>query len=164
MTGVGFDARVVARVSRALKRRIGPFAFVVAFVQVMLGYGKPRYTLTCNGTRATAPFIVVAKGRYYGGPFRIAPDAALSEPRLHACLFESGGVVNAVRYGLSLIANRLPRQPDFRILTGTDMSIEGPAGEPIQADGERAGELPARIRLCPETASLVVPPDPAANE
>ena len=159
MVGVGFDARVVARVNGALKQRLGKLAFVVAFVQVMLRYGSPRYRIEGNGTAAEAPFIVVSKGRHYGGPFRIAPDAGLDDPRLHACLFKRCGMLPSIRYGLALIANRLPRQAGFEIETGRRFRIHGEDGDPIQADGEPAGHLPAEIVVLPNAARFVVPPD-----
>lgn len=160
MTGVGFDARVVEKVSRPLKRRFGQWAFGVAFCQVVVGYGRPRYAVTVDGADAgSAPFVVIANGRYYGGSFLLAPDARLDRLGLHACLFTTSGTIAAVRYAVALITNRLPRQRDFVIRTGTDLTVDGPAGDPVQADGEVVGRLPAQIRAVPNAATLVVPPD-----
>lgn len=158
MVGVGFDARVVDTVSRGLKRRFGQWAFVVAFTRVLLRYGRPRYDVTVDGVHAgSAPFVVVANGRYYGGKFLLAPDARLDHARLHACLFTTGGIIAAIRYGLALVTNRLPGQRDVVVQDGNAFTIDGPAGDPIQADGEVVGRLPAEVRTVPDAATLVVP-------
>lgn len=163
MTGVGFDARVVARVSRRLKQRVGQWAFVWAFCQVALRYGRPRYEITLDGDRtASAPFMVLTNGRYYGGAFMLAPQARLTDPGLHACLFTNGGLLRAIRYGLALIANQLPRLSDVRVEPASLMTVSGPDGDPIQADGEVVGRLPAAVRTLPEAATLVVPREPPA--
>ena len=160
MMGVGFDARVIARLSRRLKRRLGRIAFVVAFVHVMAGYGRDRYTVTFDdGTQDSAPFVVVANGRFYGGAFRMAPEARLTAPGLHVCLFRRGGMRSAIRYGLALITNRLPERPDFAIRTGSRLHVAGPVDDPIQADGECATRLPAEVRTRPGAATLMMPPD-----
>lgn len=159
MVGVGFDARVVNKVSRSLKRRFGQLAFVAAFGRVVVGYGRPHYDVTVDGEAAgRASFVVVANGRYYGGAFLLAPEARLARPDLHTCLFTSGGVISAIRYGLALVTNRLPDRHDFVIRPGTTVTVDGPAGDPIQADGEVVGRLPAQIRSVPNAATLVVPP------
>jgi YegS/Rv2252/BmrU family lipid kinase len=158
MMGVGFDARVVDTVSRPLKRRVGQWAFVLAFVQVVLRYGRPRYAVTGDGAHAgSTPFVVVANGRYYGGAFLLAPDARLDHAGLHACLFTTGGIFAAIRYGLALVTNRLPHQRDVVVQDASVFTVDGPAGDPIQADGEVVGRLPAEVRTVPDAATLVVP-------
>lgn len=159
MMGAGFDARVIARVDRRLKRRFGRLAFVLAFARVMREHGRDSYTVTFDdGSTDGAPFIVIANGRFYGGAFRLAPGARLDRPGLHVCLFRRGGTLAAIRYGLALVTNRLPERPDVTRRAGVPVRIDGPAGDPVQADGEPAGALPATIRLHPRALTLMMPP------
>lgn len=63
----------------------------------------------------------------------------------------------AGRCGLALVTNRLPRQRDVVIRSGGHVTVDGPAGDPIQAGGGVVGRLPARMRMVPKGAMLLVP-------
>jgi diacylglycerol kinase family enzyme len=47
--------------------------------------------------------------------------------------------------------------PDVRVLPGIgSVRIDGPAGDPLQGDGDLVGHLPVEIELLPEAARFVV--------
>jgi diacylglycerol kinase family enzyme len=80
---IGPDSHAVARVSPALKRRIGRLAYVVAMLQVMRAW--PRGTMAIRGELADGtPFaceaaaVIVSHGALFAGPFRLSPSASLS--------------------------------------------------------------------------------------
>lgn len=80
---IGPDSHAVARVSGALKRRIGRLAYAVALLQVMRDW--PRETMTIEGelTDGTAfsceaGAVIVSHGALFAGPFRLSPRAALA--------------------------------------------------------------------------------------
>ena len=50
-----------------------------------------RYAVEIDGVAYEAASVIVSRGRYYAGPYVVAPVAALSEPLLHVCLFERWG-------------------------------------------------------------------------
>jgi diacylglycerol kinase family enzyme len=58
-----------------------------------------------------------------------------------------------------LALGRLPRLADFRILRGRVVTIDGPAGDPLQGDGDIIASLPVRIEIAPQPLRLIVPPD-----
>ncbi len=157
MAGAGFDAHVVANVSTALKQRVGKLAYVwEAFRQLFLfPYG--RYRVTVDGKTYDAASVVVAKGRLYAGPYVAAPEARLDSPEFQVCLFLRGGRWNAIRYAVALTLGLLPRLKDYRIVSGREVRIEGPAGDPVQGDGDIIAHLPVEIRLAPVSLSLMAP-------
>ncbi|MGH6931840.1 MAG: diacylglycerol/lipid kinase family protein [Dongiaceae bacterium] len=158
MVGAGFDAQAVATVDLDLKRRIGWVAYVVATAKVALRYGSPRYRVEADGQAYEAASVIVSKGRYYGGPFLLAPDARLDQPEFHVCLFERDGTWHSIRYGLALLLGILPRLSGYRIVTGRSILVDGPAGAPLQGDGDLIGTVPARIELSATTLTLMLPP------
>ena len=157
MAGVGFDARVVDRVSLPLKRKIGKGAYACSAAAQLLK-SQTRYRVAVDGAPHEAASVIVSKGRFYAGQFLLAPQARLEDPYLHVCLFERSGRWNLLRYALAMQLGRLESLPDFKIVTGRIVEIEGPEGDPVQADGDVVGHLPARIELREAALSLLVPP------
>jgi YegS/Rv2252/BmrU family lipid kinase len=157
MAGVGFDAHVVANVGLGLKRRLGKGAYVLESIRQLFCFRFPRYRVTVDGQAHEAASVIVAKGRYYAGRFVCAPEARLDRPEFHVCLFERGGRWNAIRYAVALALGRLPRLADFRIVRGRTVTIDGPAGDPLQGDGDIIAGLPARIEIAPRPLRLVMP-------
>lgn len=158
MVGAGFDAHVVARVDPVLKKRFGKGAYVWQSLRQAPGFSFPRYRVAIDGAAAVAvASVIVAKGRFYGGRYVVAPKADLADPVFDVCLFERRGAVHAARYGLALARGTLPRAAGYRIVRGRHVVIEGPQGDPVQGDGDIIGTLPVDITLAPRPLSLVMP-------
>jgi diacylglycerol kinase family enzyme len=62
-----------------------------------------------------------------------------------------------LRYGAALMFGRLPGLPDVRIICGRSVRIDGPAPQPVQADGDIVTSLPVEIGVAEKTLRLVVP-------
>ena len=159
MAGVGHDAHVVRDVDVALKRRIGKGAYVVAaFSQIL--HGSPvLYDVVADGTTYRAASVVVANGHYYGGRFVCAPAARLTSPTFEVCLAERPGRWNTLRYAAGLVLGTLPKLAGYRIVTASNIRISGPAGDPVQGDGDTLTSLPVDIDMAPKPLNLIVPRD-----
>lgn len=153
MAGVGLDARVVERVDPRVKRLIGKGAYVAETLVQLATRPDHRYRVTLDdGEPQEVASVIVAKGHFYGGGFICAPDARLTEPDLHVCLFPRGGRLNALRYVWGVTAGRLARFPEYRVVTAKRVRIEGPAGDglfadAVQGDGDVLARLPVEITL-----------------
>ncbi|AWJ85384.1 lipid kinase [Azospirillum sp. TSH58] len=157
MAGAGLDARVVEGVDTRLKRLIGKGAYAVeTLARIAAGGGGPYRLAVDGGEPVEVASVIVARGHFYGGRFVCAPDARLTDPRLHVCLFPRMGRGNALRYLWGVAAGRLPRFPDYRILPARRVVIEGPAGEPVQGDGDVIARLPVEIALAPWILPVLV--------
>ncbi|WP_142850441.1 diacylglycerol kinase family protein [Telmatospirillum sp. J64-1] len=157
MASVGADAAVVHGLDLDLKRRLGKLAYGLEACRRALSYGFPSLEVIVDGVPYTARMVVACKARCYGGPFRAAPDADLCGEMLHAVLLERAGAWSMLRYGLALGLGRLGRLPDVRIVPGRRIVINGPAGTPVQADGDPLGLLPVEISVSGLVVDLVVP-------
>lgn len=158
MAGVGFDAHVVAQVSKGLKRKLGKGAYVYETLRQIGRFDFPSYRVWVDGEERSVASGVVANARHYGGGFVIAPQATLEAPALEVCLFERAGRLSALKYAAALTLGLLPLLPDFRIVRGRHVRIQGPAEDPIQGDGDIVAALPAEIRVLPDALDLVFPP------
>lgn len=157
MAGVGFDAEVVRSVDPGVKQRLGKLAYVLATLKLLLRYRAPHYIVHANGRQFAVGSVILANGRHYGGAFVCAPDARLDWPSLELCLMQARGRRAILRYALALALGRLHRQRDVEIVATREAVIEGPAGDPVQGDGDILGVLPVRIAIAPETLLLAVP-------
>lgn len=79
---IGPDSHAVARVSGALKKRIGRYAYVAAMMQQLREW--PRAPMHIRGTTTKgeqfedeAEAVIVSNAALYAGPFRLSPEAAL---------------------------------------------------------------------------------------
>lgn len=157
MAGAGLDARVVERVSGRLKRLVGKGAYVIGTLARLAEPGQRHYHVTVDGETWEVASVVVANGHYYGGRFVCAPDACLTDPHLHVCLFLHPGRWNAVRYLWGVTAGRLPHFPDYRVVPAERIAITGPEGEVVQGDGDVIARLPVDIALSPSRLPMIVP-------
>ncbi|MBF0095326.1 MAG: YegS/Rv2252/BmrU family lipid kinase [Alphaproteobacteria bacterium] len=157
MASVGLDAEVVRGLDPALKRRIGRTAYLFEALRRVLRYDFPEFSVVIDGIPHRARMAVVCRARHYGGPFELAPAADMGDERLHVALLRRGGLLAMLRYGLSLAGGRLSRLADVEMVSGTVVSIDGPAGAPVQADGDLIGETPIEITVSRRTIDLMVP-------
>jgi diacylglycerol kinase (ATP) len=157
MAGVGFDANVVENLNLRLKRMTGKFAYVVASLMQILRHRGRIYEVTIDGYSYRAASAIIANGHYYGGRFVAAPDARLEDRSLQVCLFDHAGRIDIIRYALALMLGRLHRLPDVSIIPAQRITITGPAGEPVQLDGDADAHLPIHIDLDDHRLQLVMP-------
>ncbi len=157
MAGIGFDARVVARIDPRLKRRLGRAAYVVESLREIARLRPLIFTFLLDGVPYQAAAAVVANGHFYGGRMICAPEARLTDACFQVCLFEHGGRWNVLRYATALCLGRLHRLRDVRVVAARRVEIAGPAGEPVQADGDIVAYLPAIIEIEENALSLVAP-------
>lgn len=142
---IGPDSHAVARVSPALKKRIGRYAYAVAMMQHMREW--PRQAMTIAGELATGePFACIAEaaivshGALYAGPFRLSPKAALAadtvelitltrSTRLATALLALAAMLRLPIDRLGLAEIRSCRRIDF-----------GAGAGPVQVDGDHVPE------------------------
>ena len=155
MAGIGFDARVVAGVDTGLKRRVGKAAYVWQALAEMARNRERQLRVLCEGEELHAAGIVAARGPHYGGGFVMAPEARLTRPAFELCCAAGGGTLDIARQGLALGLGRFHRLPGMTLRRTATVEIDGPSDEPVQADGDPVGHLPARIAIA-ETAIQMI--------
>ena len=157
MAGTGFDAHVVRDVSTRLKRAIGKGAYALETFRQLFAFGSRTYEAVVDGVPHRAASVLVCNGHYYGGKFVAAPDARLDRPGFQVVLFLDPGPRATLGYMAALAAGALHRHPRVRIVQASRVEIAGPAGEPVQGDGDVIAHLPAIFESLPDAARLVGP-------
>jgi len=161
MTGVGFDAQVLAALDPNLKRRIGKLAVAWAILLCVCRYRRREFVVTAPDPHRVSSAIVT-KGRFYAGRFVIAPDARVDDPRFHILLFRRAGRLAVIRYLAAMILGVVHRLPDVSIVTARRVLVT--AGESdecgtavVETDGEVGGRLPLVIEIAEHPVLLVRP-------
>ncbi len=145
MLGVGFDAQVVHRLPVSLKRLCGRGAYAVQTARELARYRFPPVRVRIDGEAHEAASVIVSKGRLYGGPYLLAPEAGCHEPGFSVVLFERRAPNAALLCAALVPLGLLPRAPGTRRLRAARIEFIGDAPVPAQADGDAAGASPLSI-------------------
>lgn len=157
MTGAGFDARVVEKVSLGLKKWIGKGAYVLTSICELFGDMSKSITVEVLGKTYDVGSVIVAKGARYGGHFICAPNARLEDPSFQVCLFKGKGAWATVRYAVALARENIATLQDVEIIEATEVKISAPAGISLQGDGDIIAHCPAEISVEQRVLNLLVP-------
>lgn len=156
LAGAGLDARAIERVRWRVKKWIGPLAYVLAGLQALAG--RPaRITAVAGGQSFTGALVLVGNGRFYGGSYRVFPNADLRDRRLEVCVFPKVNWLTLAWCGPALLAaGRLPQAVATRFQADA-LILSSPAPAPFELDGDLAGHLPARLGFEPSPLQVLVP-------
>ncbi len=156
MLGLGFDGAVVHGLRLPLKRLIGRGAYVWQSLWESVAYRFPEVRLAVDGREYKAASVVVSKGRLYGGPYLLAPNAASTMPGFQVALFERPGTLPALLSGAALPLNLLPHCPGVRILAAMQVEFRADTAVLTQADGEALAGMPEMVTNASHPIPLIV--------
>lgn len=156
MLGIGFDAQVVHTLPVRLKRVAGRGAYVLQSLRELARYGFEPVRLRIDGAETQAATAIISKGRLYGGPYMLAPDARHDAPGFSVVLFDHGGPLQAMLCGAALPLGLLGRLPGVRHARAREIDVIGNATLPVQTDGDAGGVTPLRITDAPGPIPVVV--------
>jgi diacylglycerol kinase family enzyme len=155
LAGVGFDAAAVRAASWRLKKKLGPLAYVVAGIQTLRG-PLPAIEVAVNGeVRARGAAVLVGNGRFYGGSFRLFPQARLDDGLLDVCVFERVTLPSVVRHGWGVLRAAHVRQRGVHYFQAAHFECR--ANVPLELDGEDAGDASVKFSVVPGALRVVVP-------
>lgn len=156
MLGAGFDGHVVKTLPLELKRRLGRGAYVLHTLRASIRYDFRSIALRIDGSETQSGSVIVSKGQFYGGPYRLAHDAISSSPGFSVSLFDRTGPLSALMYGAALPLGVLARAPGVRQVRAREIVFTTNADIPVQTDGDYAGTMPLRITDASSAIQVVV--------
>jgi diacylglycerol kinase (ATP) len=156
LAGAGLDARAIELVDWQLKKKLGPLAYVWAGMTALRG--KPSQIMVTNGTvSATGELVLIGNGRFYGGKYRVFPQADLKDGQLEVCVFPRANWITLARC-VGMIVGRLdlPRgvAKCFRAQT---LTLTSNSPTPLEVDGDNVGHLPAVFSIQRQRLRVIVP-------
>ena len=160
MAGAGFDGRVIAALDHRFKSYVGKAAYAGPILGALV---RPVdvLTVTIDGARHEASWVVIANARHYGGRFVLAPHTGIRERGLQAVLFKARNRAVLIGQVLSLIMGRLDKraatQGDVDMIPCTSATIMAHHPVPTQIDGDPFGSTPLEIESGSAELRLIVP-------
>ena len=154
--GIGLDAQVVRETSFETKRLLGPFSYVLAGVRLLAESAPEVPIRTDLGEEVRGTIVLVGNGAYYGGRFRMFPNARNDDGWLDACVFTGTSALDLIRYIQGVLLGLHPTLTDVVFLRGRRFDLTA-VEAPLEADGDLLGSTPATIEIMPGSLRVIAP-------
>jgi YegS/Rv2252/BmrU family lipid kinase len=156
VTGMGFDAQVIARLERGGKRGGGTIPYYSALLATISNFHNLDLTLTIDGktVRGKMNPIVVCNGKYFGGGMMIGPNATLNDGKFHVVFAHDLSALELLLATPKLYNGTILTHPKVIEYVAESVMVESQQPVQIQADGELIGEGPATFRILPAALKL----------
>lgn len=156
---LGMTVDMVKRLSSSDKRRFGFLAYMLKMFQTYWGSRNFSARIVCDGEehRATAMEMFVANGARYGGGFRVAREASLTENTLICHVVERQPALRILVKIPAFYRGTLEGKSNVLTLRGGSFQLETDPIREIMADGEIVARTPANIDFVPRALPVYVP-------
>ena len=166
LASAGLDAAILAAMGARAKRLLGPAAALWPGLRRWLSYDYPTIELLADGEPLAGSLVVVGNISRYGGPWPILPGARTDDRRLDLLVFAGRGRLDSLGFArdLFLLGGRHLRRRDVSVRRAERVRLLGPAGIPVELDGDALPlEPPLEIELAAERVLLLGAPAPGDN-
>jgi diacylglycerol kinase (ATP) len=161
VAGFGFDVAVIDAAAHARFLR-GELLYKVTALQQLFRFDGFACAVKAGDSTPREGrhlMLTVSNGRYFGGGFPIAPDADVSDGRLHACRIEDAGpfarlrLFNLAERGQHVGVERVEvlDAPGFRL------TFEAPPRFELDGDVRRSRSETVELEVLPGALSVVAP-------
>lgn len=150
LAGAGPDAAIIQETTWENKLAFGPLSYLFSAAGVLSG---PAHALTVHlpmRDPVICTLALIGNGRFYGGPFRIFPEAKNNDGLLDVVLFLEHGLGEVLYFLGATMTQTLKHSETIMTLQTPELRIEASPSAPFEADGELAGETPVWIRQARE--------------
>jgi diacylglycerol kinase family enzyme len=145
--------------NRALKRIHPDLAVLNVGLQSILHSGPLDCAILVDDRQLSARSpanLSIIKARYFGGGMSYNIPAAIDDGFLHLI-----GIDGLSRWGMAAMIPHFYRGDVLRMpgvwhVIGTRISISGNPGQPVEADGEIVGSLPAEYTILPRAVRILL--------
>lgn len=160
--GAGMDARVMAGTASEHKRRWGMAAYVATTLRLIAEVRSTPHHVTVDGVdyEAMAAMIIVANcGEVIPPYIRLGAGIAPDDGLLDVVVMRADSIGDSVRAVWELLRARRPGRPQGLIgfARGREITVVAAHPEPVQLDGESAGQTPFTAVVVPGAIRVVVP-------
>lgn len=160
-TGVGLDAQITHDVEpyRELRRQLGNLPYVFSAISLGLQLRGTRTTVSVDGqtVRRRAFLVLITNVQFYGGAWRVAPQAKLDDGLLEVYIARGGNAWDVVRHVISVLRGKQLENPEIDVYRGSQVTIRCDRSLPVQVDGEPAGYTPVTVSVVPKALQVIIP-------
>lgn len=163
IVGFGFDVSVLESVA-SIKWLKGDALYAYAALRQLGSYLGTEIAIDSpTRTRASAAhlMLVIANARHFGGTFRIAPSASITDGLLDAVAIGDASPFRRLQLFGAVIRGTHKAMPEVQIETSPTFTLRFPTAPAYETDGEyrRAASATIEVSCVPKGLRLVVSPD-----
>lgn len=162
MASVGYDARVVRRVAAERTGGVSKLNYVQAGLREFVTFTPPRMDVEVDGrpfVQGETGLLVVANSRQYAARLNPAGAAVMDDGLLDVVLLPHSNRVGLVAWLAVAAGGGHMDRPAYRQVRGQHVRMKLDSPQPMQVDGEYAGEIPAtgsEFRVLPRALRVLM--------
>jgi diacylglycerol kinase (ATP) len=147
IAGFGFDAAVLESTTRYVGRLRGDALYVCTALRQLFGYRGVEVDTGDGAGMRRLLVLALANGRYFGGAFRIAPDASLADGLLDAVAIADAAAPGRARLFAAAMRGRHTRLPEVTQRRASVFALRFRQPPVYQADGELLAAASATVEV-----------------
>lgn len=157
LAGAGLDARAVELVTWEKKKRWGALGYVMAGWRA-LGEKMAPIRVEFDGLRLEGVgLVLVGNGRFYGGRWRVFPDAVMDDGMLEVTVFRGLSRCWLPLYGLAALSGVWEIAPGVTRWRTRELALSSAEKTSFELEGDWAGHLPLRIGIEGKAIRVLAP-------
>ena len=161
IAGFGFDIAVLEDIAGIPLLR-GDALYVFSALRQLGRYGGTEIDISSAATRRGARrhlMLIIANAKNFGGAFRIAPGASLTDGRLDAVSLHDAGLLGRLLLFGSAIRGTHESRPEVKVEQASSFTLRFAAPPAYETDGEYRKATAAEIEVTcvPRALRVVVP-------
>lgn len=158
---VGVSSRVMKSTTSDEKKRLGVFAYLIHFIQQILGLKLQRFTIDYDGQKEfhLASEVLITNGRLMGvEPLEWSEDISLNDGKLDIFIIRAANILDLISIFFAAFSKRKWKSPVIRYVRFEEYCrIETKDPIQAQADGDAVGKTPLVIQVEPQALTLIIP-------
>lgn len=158
---VGVSSKVMGEINSEEKQRLGFSAYLLHFIEQLLGLTLDRYTIEYDDHRVShaASEVLITNSRLLGvEPLKWPGDVALDDGQLDLFIIRAANFPDLLRFLATLFSKNRKKNPiikSYRFEKYCRIETKDPIR--VQADGDAVGETPIEIKVQPHSLNIIVP-------
>ncbi|MEZ6123814.1 MAG: diacylglycerol kinase family protein [Planctomycetaceae bacterium] len=159
MVSAGVDANVVRQLHSNRQGHISRLTYLRPIISSFFRYRFPVLAVRrADGTLIGAgTHVIVSNLPAYGFEMPFSPEADPHDGLLNIRILKSGGWLRTVVHAIRMRLRIFPSEQNVLRATAGEITITCDVpGIPVQFDGDPAADCPARIRIAPQSMTLIV--------
>ena len=158
LVSAGLDARITRWMARSRRGHIGYLSYLEGMRREFERYPRQPVELEVDG-RLLGTFyqVVITNARFYGGLFRLAPEACLDDGCLEVFGFAGAGRYRAYKHFAALLLGCHRRLSDISHRRGASIKVRAGDQVPYQVDGDFVASGSFVVEVVPLALRVIVP-------
>lgn len=158
--GMSYDAQVIKNVKPFLKKWLGSLAYITQGLWEALTYPFPKLEVSCEDRtlfHSEGHLVIVANARHYGGHFKAAPQASLSDGLLDVIVLKKHGFLDLIKYTTTMRYRDITKRSDVEYFQTRKLRITSDPPVPVHVDAEIVDKTPCVFECIPQALRVIVP-------